>query len=50
MLLIALIGATGGPTARYVAAFFFAFGFTGFAATGASGVPSIADRRPEVNV
>ncbi len=36
--------------APYVAAFFFAFGFAGFGATGASGVPSIEDRRPDVNV
>lgn len=36
----------------YVAAFFFAFafGFTGLATTGGSGVPSIAERRPEVKV
>ena len=34
----------------YVAAFFFAFGFTGFGTTAGSGVASIADRRPEVKV
>jgi hypothetical protein len=34
----------------YVAAFFFAFGFAGFGTTGASGVPSIEDKRPDVKV
>ena len=36
--------------APYVAAFFFAFGLAGFGATGASGVPSIEDRQPDVSV
>lgn len=34
----------------HAADFFFAFGLAAFGTTGASGVPSIEDRRPAVNV
>ena len=42
--------ASGQKADPCYADFFFAFGLVAFGITGASGVPSIEDRRPEVNV